>query len=98
MKSVPGVSWSLPRRAGLPSDAAAVAHFFGLSNWLILKIRVSGLDRARDATDLVAASVDASLGTVEYAILGKYLVYGRAPTRRIVFTEDVAKIADKQGR
>ena len=26
------------------------------------------------------------------------LVDGRAPTRRVIFTEDVAKIADHQGR
>ncbi len=73
-------------------------QFFVLGDRLISKIRVSSLDRTRDAIDLVAASVDASLGIVEHAIFGKYLVYGRAPTRGVVFTEDVVKIADEQGR
>jgi len=36
---------------------------------------VSSLDRARDSIDLVAASVDASLGIVAHAIFGEDLVY-----------------------
>jgi hypothetical protein len=58
---------------------------------------VSSLDRARDAIDSVAATVDAS-GLVEDAIFAEDLVDGRAPTRGVVFTEDVVKIADQQGR
>jgi len=58
---------------------------------------VSSLDRARDAIDLVAAAVDAP-GLVEDAIFGEDLVDGRAPTRGVVFTEDVVKIAHQQGR
>ena len=95
MKSVPGVSWCLTRTTRYPSDTAAVTQFFGLGDRLISKIRVSSLDCTRDAIDLVAASVDASLGIVEDAIFVKYLVYGCAPTRGIVFTEDVAKISDQ---
>src|SRR5258708_22618206 len=92
------ISWRLTGRPDTPSDATAVAQLFGPGYRLISKIRVSCLDRARDAIDLVAASVNASLGIVEHAIFGKYLVYRCAPTRGVVFTEDVAKIADAQGR
>ena len=92
------VSWRVTRAARYPSDTAAVAQFFGLGDRLISKIRVSSLDRTRDAIDLVAASVGASLGIIEHAIFGKYLAYGRAPTRGVVFTEDVAKITDEQRR
>src|SRR5205814_9384792 len=61
------------------------------------KVRVSSLDRARDAIDLVAATVDAP-GLVEHAIFGEDLVDRRAAARGVVFTEDVVKIAGQQGR
>src|SRR5881409_1489938 len=93
----PGVSWRLTRTARSPVDPPAIAQFRGPGNYLISKVRVSSLDRARDAIDLVAATVDAP-GLVEHAIFGEDLVDGRAPTRGVVFTEDVVKIADQQGR
>src|SRR6267378_587475 len=93
----PGVSWRLTRAARYPLDAPAIAQFLGPGNGLISKVRVSSLDRARDAIDLVAAAVDAP-GLVEDAIFGEDLVDGRAPTRGVVFTEDVVKIAHQQGR
>ncbi len=77
-----------------PTDIAQLLRF---GNRLILKVRVSSLDGARDPIDLVAATVDAS-GLVEHAIFGKDLVDGRASTRGVVFTEDVVKIAGQQGR
>ena len=58
---------------------------------------MSSLDRACDAIDLVAATVDVP-GLLEHAIFGEDLVDGRAPTRGVVFTEDVVKIAGQQGR
>jgi hypothetical protein len=73
-------------------DPPASPQFLSLGNWLISKVRVSSLDRARDAIDLVAATVDAP-GLVENAIFGEDFVDGRAPTRGVVFTEDVVKIA-----
>jgi hypothetical protein len=79
-------------------DPPGIAQFLGLRNWLISKVRVSSPDRARDAIDLVAATVDALAGIVEHAILGEDLVDGRAPPRGVVFTEDVVKIAGQQGR
>jgi hypothetical protein len=53
---------------------------------------VSSLDLARDAIDLVAATVDAPGGVVEHAIFGVDLVDGRAPTRAVVFTENVWRL------
>ena len=78
-------------------DPAAIAQLLGLGNWLISKVRVSRLDRARDAIDLGAATVDAP-GLVEDAIFGEDLVDRRAPTRGVVFTEDMVKISGQQGR
>jgi hypothetical protein len=79
-------------------DSPAIARFLGPSNWLISKVRVSTFDRARDAIDLAAATIDALAGVAEHAILGEDLIDGRAPTRGVVFTEDVVKIAGQQGR
>jgi len=90
----PGVSWRFTRAARYPFDPAAIAQFLGFGNRLILKVRVSSLDGARDPIDLVAATVGACFGVVEHAIFGPDLVDGRAPTRRVVFTEDVLKIAN----
>jgi hypothetical protein len=42
--------------------------------------------------------VAARFGVVEHAIFGPEFVDGRAPTRGIVFTENLAKISDQQGR
>src|SRR5207245_8808329 len=93
----PGVSWRLTRAARYPLDPPAIAQFLGPGNWLVSKVRVSSLDRARDAIDLVAAMVDAP-GLVEHAIFGEDLVDGRTPTRGVVSTEDVVKIAGQQDR
>ena len=59
---------------------------------------MSRLNRARDAIDLVAATVHAFGGVLEHTIFGVHLFDSRAPTRGIVFTEDVLKIAGQQGR
>src|SRR5436309_1288077 len=92
------VCWRLIRAARYPLDPPAIAHFLRLGYRLISKLRVRSLDRARDSIDLVAASVGASLGIVEHAIFGEDFVNRRAPTRRVVLTEDVVKIAGQQGR
>jgi hypothetical protein len=57
---------------------------------------MSSLDHARDAVDLVAATVGAAVGVVEHAIFVVDLVNGRATTRGVVFAEDVAEIAKYQ--
>src|SRR2546422_10182742 len=73
----PGVSWRLTRAARYPLDPSAIAYFLRLGNWLISKVRVSGLDRARDAIDLIAAIIDAP-GLVEHTIFGEDLFDCRA--------------------
>ena len=85
----PGVSWRLARPALYPLDPPAIAHFLGSCNGLISKVRVSRPERARDAIDLVAATVNAATGFVEHAVFGEDLVDGCAPTLRVVLTEDV---------
>src|SRR2546425_10911057 len=97
-KISPSVCWRLTRAARYPLDPPAIAHFLRLGYWLISKVRVSSLDRARDSIDLIAASVDSSLGIVEHAIFLEDFVNCRAPTRRVILTEDVVKIAGQQGR
>jgi hypothetical protein len=89
----PGVSWRLTRPALYPSDPPAIAQFLGLGNWLISKVRVNSPDRGRDAIDLIAATVDARFGIIKHGVFGEDLVDSRAPTRGIVFAEDVLKIA-----
>src|SRR5207244_8758419 len=87
-----------PHQGGpIPIGPARHCPTLRLGNWLILKVRVSSLNRAGDAIDLVAATVNA-LGLVEHAIFGEYLVDGRAPACGVVFTEDVVKVADQQRR
>jgi hypothetical protein len=65
-----------PVRVTLLLDPPAIAQFLGPVNWLVLKVRVSSPDRARNAIDLVAAAVDARFGVVEHAIFGPDLVDG----------------------
>jgi len=89
----PSVSWHLTRAARYPSDPSAVAQFLGPGNRLISKVRVSSLNRARDAINLVAATMDA-LGLVEHTIFRENLVDGRAPTRGVVFAENVVEITE----
>jgi hypothetical protein len=89
----PGVNWRFARAARYPFDSPAIAQFLGFRNWLILKVRVSSLDGARDAIDLVAATVDARFGVVEHAVFVPDLIDDGAPERVIVFTENLLKIA-----
>ncbi|HEV2688198.1 MAG TPA: hypothetical protein VGV35_06580, partial [Bryobacteraceae bacterium] len=91
----PGVSRRLTGAARYPSDPPGIAQFLGLGNWLISKVRVSRLDGARDAIDLVASTMGSTFGVVEYTIFGEDLVDGRASPRGVIFTENVAKISDQ---
>src|SRR3981189_1258261 len=75
-----------------------MARFRGLGNWLISEFRVSSFDRARDAVDFVTVTIYSLAGVVVRAIFSVNLVDGGAPASGIVFTEDITKIADQQGR
>ena len=70
----------------------------GLGNQLIAKVGMSRLDSACDAIDLVAATVDTLAGIVENDIFGVELVDRCASPHRVVFTEDVPKVPNKQDR
>jgi hypothetical protein len=63
-----GVSRRLVRAARYPLDPPAIAHFLRLCYCLISKVRASRLDRTRDSMDLVAASIDASLGITQSSV------------------------------
>jgi hypothetical protein len=81
------------RSALQPLDSTTITNFFGPGNHLISKVRVLNPKRTGYPIDLVAASVNILVGFIENDIFGEDLVDGRAATRRIVFTEDVMKIA-----
>src|SRR5258706_15627980 len=82
------VCWLLTRAARYPLDPPAIAHFLRLGYWLISKVRVSSLDRARDSIDLVAASVDASLGIVGHATFGEDFIKSRqSPQKQVPETK-----------
>jgi hypothetical protein len=63
-------------------DPSAIPQFLSLGNWLISKVRVSSLDRARDAIDLVAATADTP-GLVENAIFGEAAFCLSSPSARV---------------
>src|SRR5579863_3888780 len=90
-----GVSRHFARASRDPWNHPCTAIFLRSVSHLISKIRMSRLDRARDAIDLVAATNSPFTGIVEHAVFGPELVDGRTPARGIVFTEDVAKISDQ---
>ena len=56
----PGVCWRLGRATRYPLDPPAIAQLLGFGEVLIAKVGMSGLDRGRDAIDLVTATVDAA--------------------------------------
>src|SRR6266853_1971991 len=72
-------------------------HLLRFGRGRIVEVRMGRPDRTRDPIDLVPAPVNAPR-LVEHAIFGEDLVDGRAPTRGVVFTEDVVQIAGEQGR
>src|SRR6266404_639697 len=94
----PGVSWRFTGATRYPFEPTAIAQFLGLGNGLIVKVRVRGPDRARDAIDFVPATVCSTGRIVEHAIFGENLIDDNPATRGIVFTEHLLKIADQQSR
>lgn len=88
-----GDYWGFARPALQPLDSTTITNFFRPGNHPISKVRVLSPKRTRYPIDLGAASINILVGFIENDIFGEYLVDGRAATRRIVFTEDVMKIA-----
>jgi hypothetical protein len=93
----PGVRLRMTRATRHPSDPPAIAQLLGRGDWLISVVRMTGLEHARDAIDIVAATVCA-VAIVLRGVFVEDLVDGRAPTRRVNFTEAVRKMAGQQGR
>src|SRR5258708_33131797 len=94
----PGVGRRLAGATRHPPDPYAIARLLWRGDRLILKVRMSSLDHARDPVDLVAAPVGAAVGVVGHALFVVDLVNDRATTRGVVFAEDVAEISKYQGR
>ena len=82
-----GDSRRLARAAFHPTDPPSIAHHLRRGEQLISEVRMRSLDHARDAVDLVAATVNAAVRVVEYSVFVKDLVDRRTPTQRIDLTE-----------
>src|SRR5439155_13058443 len=62
-----GVSWRLARAARHPPDPTAIAYRLRRGERLILEVRMSSLDQACDAVDLVTAAVS-TVRFVEHSV------------------------------
>src|SRR5882757_6454652 len=83
-----GVSWRLSRAARHPPDPTAIAALLRRGQRLIFEIRMSSLDQACDAGDLVTAAVGA-VGFVKHGVVLEYLVDRCASTHGVNLTEHV---------
>lgn len=88
----PGISRWFARAAGYPADPSTIAPFLRRGERLIFEVRVSGLDHACDAMDLIVATVDSVGGIVEHGIFVEDLRDRGAATVGIVLAEDVVEI------
>ncbi len=87
-----GVSRRLARAARHPTDTPPIAHHLRRGERLISEVRMSSLDHARDAVDLVATAVNA-VGLVEYGVFVEDLVDRCASTHGINLSEHVMEVA-----
>jgi hypothetical protein len=92
-----GVGWRLARAARYPPDPTAIAYLRRRGERLILEVRMSSLDHACDAVDLVTAAVSA-FRFVEHSVFVEDLIDRCASTHGVDLTEHVAEIAKRQGR
>src|SRR6266576_2139902 len=92
-----GVSRRLARAARHPTNPSPIAHHLRRGERLISEVRMSSLDHARDAVDLVATAVNA-VGLVEYGVFVEDLVDRCASTHGINLSEHVMEVAKQQGR
>src|SRR5579864_61895 len=82
----PGVSRYFTRASRYPWNHPCIAIFLRICSHLIPKVRMSRLDRARDAIDLLAAPNSALAGIVEHAIFGPEFVDGRISSNEMATT------------
>jgi hypothetical protein len=92
-----GVSRRLVKVARHPAEPPAIADHLRRGERLISEVRMSSLDHARDAVDLVATAVSA-VGFVEYGVFVEDFVDCCAPTYGINLSEYIMQIAKQQGR
>src|SRR3954466_12900816 len=92
-----GVSRRLARAARHPTDPPPIAHHLRRGERLIKEVRMSSLDHACDAVDLVATAVNA-VGLVEYGVFVEDLVNRCASSHGINLSEHVMEVAKQQGR
>jgi hypothetical protein len=89
-----GVSRRLARAARHPPDPTAIAYLLRQGERLILEVRMSSLDHACDAVDLVTAAVSA-VGFIEHTVFVEDLIDRRASTHGVDLTEHVVEIAKR---
>src|SRR5882724_9094097 len=77
-----GVSWWLARAARYPPDPTAIAYLLRRGERLILEIRMSSLDHACDAVDLIATAVSA-VRFVKHSVFTEDLIDRCASTHRV---------------
>src|SRR5258707_2926849 len=77
-----GISWRPARAARYPPDPTAIAYLLRRGERLILEVRMSSLDQASDAVDLVTATVS-TLGLIEHSVFVEDLIDRCAPTQRV---------------
>ena len=92
-----GVSRWFPRAARHPTNPTSIAYHFRRGERLISEVRMSSLDHARDAVNLVASAVNA-VGLVEYGVFVEDLVDRCASTHGINLSKHVTEVAKQQGR
>ena len=80
-----------------PPDPAAIAYCLRRGERLIFEVRVSSLDHACDAVDLVTAAVSA-VRFAEHSVFVEDLIDRCASTHGVDLTEHFVEIAKQQGR
>jgi hypothetical protein len=89
-----GVSWRFARAARHPPDPAATAYLLGRGERLILEVRMSSLDHASDAVDLVTTAVRTAT-FVKHSVFVEDFIDRRASTHGVDLTEHVMEIAKR---
>src|SRR6476660_9362566 len=92
-----GVRWRLARAARHPPAPTAIAYCLRRGERLIFEVRVSRLDHACDAVDLVTAAIS-TVRLVEHRVFVEDFIDRCASTDGVDLTEHVVEISKRQGR